>query len=330
MFAGNWTEQTANLIVFVVLARLLGAETFGLAAMATVFVLFAEFLVRETMTETIIQLERVEEGHRDAVFWLLGLFSTCIVAVIIILADRIAGLFAEPRVAAYLVWATPAVLFIGFSGVPVASLRRELEFRTLAIRATLGVVDGGVVGISMAIMDLGAWSLIAQRVTQVFVTNAVAWVAYPWRPGLRARRRHFQDVLSFSTKMVSLRASEVVSLNAPTVAIGSYLGPLALGQFTLAWRLVEILSLLLMTPIRFVAQPTFAHLHRIKGRAGPLLLDVMEASSLVIFVAFLGLVAVSAPVLQFTFGNAWLPAAPVLQVLCFLGIYGYIRVSQMA
>ena len=99
MFTGHWTEQAANFVVFVVLARLLGAEAFGLAAMSIVCVLLGECLVRDTMTETIIQLETMENGHLDAVFWLLGLLSICIVCVIVVLADRIAGLFAEPQVA---------------------------------------------------------------------------------------------------------------------------------------------------------------------------------------------------------------------------------------
>jgi len=160
MFAGSFSEQAANFIVFILLARLLGPEVFGLAAMATVFVLFAEFLVRETMTETLIAREDLEEGHRDAVFWLLGTFSIAIVLLIIACAEPIARVFSEPRVADYIIWATPSVLFIGFSGVPVAALRRGLEFRMLAIRATVGVVAGGVAGVTMALLDYGVWSLI--------------------------------------------------------------------------------------------------------------------------------------------------------------------------
>ena len=330
MFAGSWTEQAATFVVFIVLARLIGAQAFGLAAMATVFVLFAEFLVRETVTETIIKLETVEDGHLDAVFWLLGPFSLCLVAVLIMLADVIAALFADPRVAGYLVWATPTVAFIGLSGVPVASLRRKLEFRVLAIRATVGVLAGGIVGISMAVMDFGAWSLIAQRVTQVFINNLLAWIAHPWRPGLRAGRRHFRDVSSFSMKMVSLRTSELLSIHAPTVVIGSYLGPVALGQYTIAWRLVEVLSFVLTTPIRFVAQPAFAHLQRSQRHAGRLLQEVIGASSLVTFVSFLGLAAVATPSIRYMFGDTWLPAVPVLQVLCLLGIYLSIERMQQA
>lgn len=330
MFAGNWTEQATNFLVFIVLARVLGAEAFGLAAMALVVVVLGEFLVRDTLTETIIQLEEVEDGHLDAVFWLLAGLSVGLVGLIVLCADPIARLYSEPRVAGYLVWAAPAVLWLGLSGVPVACLRRQLEFRVLAIRATVGVLAGGAVGIAMALADLGPWSLVGQHVTLVFVNGAVAWGAHPWRPGFRARRRHLRDVLYFSLKMVGLRATELVSLNAPTVVIGSYLGPVALGHFTLAWRLVEILSLVLTTPIRFVAQPGFAHLHRSGRGAGQLLHEVMDTCSVVTFVSFLGLAAVAAPTVRSVFGETWMPAVPVLQILCGLGIYLSLERLQQA
>ncbi len=321
MFAGNWSEQVANFVVFIVLVRLLGPESFGLAAMAMLFVLLAEFLVRETMTETLIQLRDVEEGHRDAVFWLLGGFSILLVGLIVLFARPIAAVFDEPRVAEYVVWAAPTVLLIGFSGVPVASLRRDLEFRMLAVRATAGVVCGGVVGVAMALSGFGVASLIAQRVVQVFVNNLLAWVAFPWRPGLRAGRRHVREVVGFSSQMVGMRAAELVSLNAPTVVIGSALGPVLLGQYTVAWRLIEILSLLLVAPIRYVAQPAFAHLRRGRQAAGQLLYDVMGASSLVTFASFLGLAAVGGIATGLFLGEQWEPAVPALQVLCLVGVY---------
>lgn len=321
MFAGNWAEQVANFVIFIVLVRMLGPEAFGLAAMATVFVLLGEFLVRETMTETILQMKTLEEGHRDAVFWLLGAFSLGLVALIIACAGPIADIFGEPRVAEYVIWATPSILFIGFSGVPVASLRRDLEFRALAIRATVGVLSGGVVGITMAVMGMGVLSLIAQRVVQVLVNNVLAWIACSWRPRLRASHKHFREVLGFSSQMVGVRMSELISSNAPTVVIGSFLGPIALGQYTVAWRLIEILSFVLIAPIRYVAQPAFAHLDRNRQSAGQLLHDVMGASSLITFASFLGMAAVGGTAIRLLFGDEWMPAVPALRILCLVGIY---------
>ena len=97
MFAGNWTEQVCNLIIFVVLARLLGAELFGLAMMAIIVVIFAEFLVRDSIADALINLKQTENGHLDAVFWSLNVFALGIILAVTLSADLIAAIYDEPR-----------------------------------------------------------------------------------------------------------------------------------------------------------------------------------------------------------------------------------------
>ena len=63
MAVGNWVEQAVNLAVFVALARLLGAEDFGLVAMAVTFVILAEALVRETVSEVLIAEKALSDAH---------------------------------------------------------------------------------------------------------------------------------------------------------------------------------------------------------------------------------------------------------------------------
>lgn len=321
MFAGSWSEQAISFAVFIVLARLLGTEAFGLATMAIVFVLFAEFLVRQTLTETIIQLKNLENGHLDAIFWLLGFLSILLVTILILSAEHIAQIFSEPRIANYLIWATPTILITGFSGVPVSLLKREFKFRALAIRATLGVLVGGIAGIVLAIQGFGVWSFIAQRVVQISVDYSLVWIAHPWKPKFRAKRRHFRDVIGFSSQVIGIRLSELISVNTPVVVIGVFFGPAMLGQYAIGWRLVEVLSTLITLPIQFVAQPAFAHLDRSKAKVGDLLTNIISTSGLITFASFFGMATVSAPTINFFFGANWVEAIPIHQVLCLLGIY---------
>ena len=47
--AASWIEQVLNLAIFVLIARLIGTEKFGLAGMALAFILMSETLVRSTL-----------------------------------------------------------------------------------------------------------------------------------------------------------------------------------------------------------------------------------------------------------------------------------------
>ncbi len=329
-FAGSWTEQAFNFVIFVILARLLGPDAFGLAMMAMVFVIFAEFLVRETLTEPIIRMHDPDPGHLDAVFWLLILFSVLIFIALITCAPWIALLYSEPDVADFVRGGSATVLFIGFSAVPVVLLRRELRFRALALRATGGVVVGGVVGIAMALADFGAWALIGQRLAQVFVNSALAWIASPWLPRFRMSRRHTQDITGFGVNVVGLRVSELISVQTPTVVIGMVFGTNVLGQYTIAWRLVEVLSFLIVVPIRAVAQPALARYRTSGVQTQNLLQSFMEASATIGFASFVGLALVASIAVPLMFGSEWESAVPILQILCLVGIYFSIERVQQA
>lgn len=330
MFAGNWSEQIINFVVFIILARILGAEAFGLATMAMVFIIFAEFLVRETLTETIIQQKNLEDGHLDAIFCLLGFLSILLVTLLFFLAEQIASIYSEPLVAHYLIWASPTILLIGFSGVPTALLKRKLEFRVLAIRGPIGTLVGGAVGITLALLDYGPWSFIAQHVVKNLADNILVWIANPWKPKWHATRKHYRDVISFSGQMIGLRITEVISINTPLVIIGAYLGPSVLGQFTVAWRLVDILSNLLISPIQLVAQPAFAKIDRASEAAGKLLTKITSTSAIITFASFLGMAAVSAPLIELLFGSNWTDAITAHEILCLVGIYLSIERMQQA
>jgi len=127
MAAGAWIEQAFNFVVFVILARLLGAETIGLAAMAVSFLVLAASLVRETFTEYLIAHKDPTPDDFNAVFWCLIALGLALAALMNLLAVPIAGFYGEPEVASFLRALSPVVLMIALTAVPVAILRHWLR-----------------------------------------------------------------------------------------------------------------------------------------------------------------------------------------------------------
>ncbi len=321
MAAGNWAEQGINFIVFVFLARLLGAESFGLLAMASAFVILSEFLVRETLSEYLIATSDPTSGHHDAAFWsLLGL-GAILTLLLVLTAAPLAAFYGHAEVRTLILCLSPTILLIALTAVPVARLRRDLKFRSLSLRAIAGVAAGGVVGVGMAVAGYGVWSLAGQRLAQVAVNVAMAWQAVGWRPGFTARRGDFRQVLGFGSHVLGLRAAELAATQTPSVIIGATLGPAALGLFSISWRLVEIASFLIVTPLRMASQPAFASITRSGGSAAKLLLGIARLSGLAAFPVFFGLSVLAEPILRLLFGTQWEGAAPALSVLSLIGLY---------
>ncbi len=321
MAAGNWVEQAINFAVFVLLARILGAETFGLLAMAAAFVLLSEFLVRESFSDFLISYANPDDDHYNTTFWVLAGLGSLLCLLLVLAAGPISAFYGQSQVKGLIVALSPTVLMIALTAVPVAILRRELRFRTLSLRAIAGVIVGGVVAISMALSGFGVWSLAGQRLAQVLTNIVMAWAAVNWRPSLSFSKKHLREVTRFGGAVLGLRAAELASTQIPSVIIGATLGPVTLGFFSIAWRLVEIGSFLIVTPLRMASQPAFAALHRSGDTASKLLVDISRLSGLVAFPAFAGLAVLAVPVLGLLFGPEWGAAAPILSILSVLGAY---------
>ncbi|SPH16821.1 Teichuronic acid biosynthesis protein TuaB [Defluviimonas aquaemixtae] len=330
MAAGGWTEQAINFVVFVTMASLLGPELYGLLSMAAVFIVLAEALVRESVSEYLIAARDPKEEDYNATFWLTAVLGLLLALVLWAASGGIAAIYGHEIVAGLIRGLSVTVLLIAFTAVPVAILRREFNFRVLSLRAIAGVAVGGAVGITMALTGWGVWSFVGQWIAMISTNVVLAWTAVEWRPGLKTTRDHIRRAGAFGAQVLGLRMAELAVVQMPTLLIGATLGPLATGLYSVSWRLVETLTFLISTPLRMVSQPAFAAVTREGGRAGDLLLDIARLTGVIAFPFFIGLAVVAEPVLRLFFGSEWLGAAPVLSVMAFLGLYLSVAMVQQS
>jgi len=135
MFGGIWLEQAFAAVSLIIIARALGVEAFGVATMAMVVIVAGEALVRETISEFLIQRTELEPGHIDAAFWIVVGFALALAAALFAAAPLIAQLYGAGEVEALLRWGSLSIVSVAFAAVPVALLRRDLAFKTLAARS---------------------------------------------------------------------------------------------------------------------------------------------------------------------------------------------------
>ena len=315
----RWGSRLWGMAVFFLLARLLGPETFGLVAYAGVFVAVADVFLSQGFVKAIIQREDLKDEHLSTAFWANIVTGIAITVIVFFAAPTIARLAQEPELSAILRWLSLSFTIGSFANVQDAQLQRSFDYKKLALRTMTGLVVGGVVGVVMAFSGFGVWSLVAQQLVSIGLSTIMLWILSSWKPKLFFSLTHFRELFAFESNDLGSRALNLINRRADDLLIGYFLGSVALGFYSTAYRLYYIVSELFSSAVTSVS---FSAISRTQGNLAKTrhaFYSLVEMVSLVAFPAFAGL-ALTAPILvPFALGEEWLPSVPVLQILCVVG-----------
>ena len=312
--------QLMSFIVFLVLARLLDPESFGLVAMATVAVAFFRIFKEFGFGAAVIQRENLESGHLDTAFWTDILVNVVMMTITLLSAKWISNLYNEPRLEVIIQVLSLLFLLAALSQVQASILRRNLEFKVLAIRTLIAEVIGGVTGIACAIYGLGVWSLVARQLTAAIIGTFILWVLSDWRPGLKVSKRYFNDLFGFSANMFAANIVNFFGSRSDAFLIGYVLGPVSLGYYTIAQRFILLLTKFLGGAVNKVAWPAFARLQDNPEKIRHGFYSASKLLALVVMPIFLGIYSVAEELVPLMFGSQWVQSIPILKILVFVGI----------
>lgn len=312
-------RMATTLGVSLVLARLLGPAAFGLIAMANVYVLFIEMIVRQGLVAAIIQRPNLGRAHMDTAFWMITAVIVGLIPLSIGLSPAWARLNQTPQLQPIIVGLTPVLALKGLAVVQEAHLRRRLDYRSLALRTNLAVFLGGAVGIVLAYLGAGVWALVGQQLTLAAVEVVVLWRVSDWRPRMSFDRMAARELIGFSSLSGLAGLGVFLNKRMDALMIGLFFGPIPAGLFRLAGRLADTVMETAGGALQSVSLP---ELSRFSGdpevfnrRTG----EILHLAAVLTVPLFAVLAVVSGPLLALL-GPDWAAATTALRVLCVLGV----------
>lgn len=303
-----------SLVSFIVLARILAPQDFGVVALAIVFIYFCNIVTGHGFADAIVQRHQLEPEHLDTAFW-----STLGIALLLMLgclagAGPLAALLDEPQLAGVLRWLSLVLPLSAISTVQMALFRRDMRFDAVARRTLVGRTLGAAVGIAMAVSGYGLWSLVAQQlVGQLALT--LAFVIGPWRPRWRFSIPRLREMWGFGLNVSATQVVIGAGEQTLTLMIGALFGTTTLGYFTIAWRAVQLIKSLVSGTVYHVGLRAFSKLQQDRGAVAEAFLNATRISCLVGFPMALGIALVAEPLVVAAFETKWLASVPLLAVL---------------
>jgi O-antigen/teichoic acid export membrane protein len=318
--AGHWSRETINFGVFLALARLPGPKSYGLMGMAAIAAAIANAFLMDGIALFIVRAREIEAAHLNAIFWIQVILAVLLGCAIAAVGPLFSTFYVEPDLALLMSVMAALPLLVALSSVPSALLQRAMNFRPLTVRSIVAAIVGGIVGIGLAVAGFGVWSLAFMAIAQWFAQCACLWRATEWRPGLHFRRRHMKDVVSFGMNAVAVNLLFVLNLQFPRFLIAGSLGAVSLGYFTMAWRILEVVSLLTLLPVSQVMIPTLAKLQSDTALLKAGLSSTVYLPLAISLPCFVGLLVVTPILVPVLFGSSWNGAVVVIQLFSLSGL----------
>ncbi|MEV4626240.1 lipopolysaccharide biosynthesis protein [Micromonospora sp. NPDC049523] len=310
----------SSIVVTFLLAKLLGPNEFGLVAMATVFITIAQTIIQQGLVSAIVQRDKLTPEHLDAAFGVTLLAGLGVGALTALLSPLWSLVNGDPDgLTAVCLALSPLVLLQGLAIVPEAVLRRELQFRSVAIRTLLAAAISGIVGISLALAGAGIWALVAQQLATSVVSLIVLWTVCPWRPSRRPRLGAIRDLWAFSAHSANAGLGLMLSSKADIIFTGIFFGPVATGIYRLAARLPDMLVDVTVRSLQQVALPSLSRLQEDR-RLFAVHLTKLQHLGAIAGLPVLGVLAATASPLVGFLGPDWAGTEIPLRLLCLFGV----------
>lgn len=308
-------QALLSLLILAVLSRLLSPVDFGLIGIALIFVAFAETVSKLGIGPALVQRFDLTTRHIEVAFALSIGLGAGMTAVIWLLAPLGGSLFGDPMVPQIL--ETICVVFVvaSFGNVSEYMLRRQLEFRNLAVADILSYVAGnGLTTIVMAFLDFGVWSLVWGMIVRhaMYTLIVVRYSPPPFR--IRLTMLEAIDLLNRGAGFSLISMFNFVAQQSGPFVIGRWLGVAPLGYYTRAYSLITPALNFSFTLIN-VLFPAMSERQQQRERLRIIYFHGVEMLALVAFPVGV-LVYASAPeIVVVVLGGQWDAVVPVLQIL---------------
>jgi PST family polysaccharide transporter len=297
----------------IVLARVLGPELFGLFGYAFLTITSLALVVEMGLQSALVQIPILDNDIVATACGRLLLAGVAAALGVYLLSDAIAlHVFSAPQAAPVLRAMAPALIVGGLIAVATAILSREIEFKVIQLSGLVSYVFGYlIVGVSAALYGLGVWSLVIAWHVQTITTCVAMFYLAPrsLAPGNPLRRL---DIARFGTIVMATNMVNWVIDNGPHVAIGRWLGPSLLGQYTVANNLVKAPADHLVRNLQAVLFPLAARAQDNDTGLRRAYLTVISGVSVVSFPIFAFVALMSHAIVVALFGSTWVTAAEVL------------------
>lgn len=323
--ASRVTVIGVQFIATIWLARLLTPEDFGVFAFGLTIVTFVQFLQVMGLGQALVQRKTIEREHCDTVFWSVLVASGLLFALIWFCADWIATTFNRPDVGPFVRVLAVSLLIAAFANVPLALLRRKLDFRAFFCVQSIGSVIYLLVAVAAAYRGHAYWSLAAGTIARAVVQMLLGTALARYIPGTHFSLDAFRQLIGFGAGVAGADVISNIAMRVDQWIVARQIGFAELGLYNRAYTLMELPVGIMGWTLETVLFPVFSKMQDDTQRVARAFDQSLKVCAVLSAPLVFALMIAAPEAVPVVLGDQWLGAIIPLQILCVAGL---IRISS--
>ena len=189
-------------VTTMILARILAPEEFGVLAICSMIVYFAEIVADSGFGKYIIQADFKDDSelsqYATVAFWSHLAVALLIWAIIIVFSTPVVNFLGVPEHEFVLIVACSQLVFMSMISTQLGLLRRKFEFKKTFVARIATAVVTFIVAVSIALINKTYWALIIGNVAGSMVNAVILVWLSKWLPSLHYSVAILKKMFSFS------------------------------------------------------------------------------------------------------------------------------------
>jgi len=312
-FIQNIAVRAISVIITIFLARLLMPEDYGLIGMLSIFIAISDNFIQSGFGQALVQKNNCTDDDFSTAFYFNVAMSIVIYIVMFFTAPVIAQFYHEPQLVILTRVLSLNFILGSLNVVQQAKLQKAMDFKPLAILTLIATTLSGIIGVTMAYLGCGVWSLVTQILSSTLIRVIIFPLFTQWHPNRPFSRDSFHHLWGFGSKILISGLLDVVIANLSNIIIGRFYNKQQVGYFSKARGFADVPAMMVSAVISAVTFPMLSTIQDDKERHRAAYVKVSFYSVVFTFPVMILMALLAEPIVIILFTEKWAPCIPMLQ-----------------
>ena len=312
LFKGG--QQVIALVMGIILARILSPAEFGVVALANMIIYYANTFTNFGLNNALVQKDNLKKDHINTVFTLDFILSLLLVVITVLMANRIADFFHDSAVGPVIKWMSLYYVITSFHYIPVAILRRNIDFKFLTVIEFVEGISASAIAILLALAGYSYWSIVVASLLVPTLITIILMIKTRWFPKI-ILCNNMNDLYSFGFWNFIRGQLDMMVSKVDYFVIGRYLDVKSLGTYEKTFELTARAMTGLSMPVNGIFFSTFSRIRKDIKQVKKIFLEAVSLLALICYPVLMGLGGVAPHFVMSCLGSQWEKAIIPLQVM---------------